>query len=301
MFFMSGVATIPELKSGGHAIDAAHIQPMRDSSSIAWDANALQERIAQDGYLYLPGILDRDHVMEARLEMTRRLAEQDHIEPGTEPIEAIAKQGTTVHFKPDLAWENKPLMSLLYSGRLMEWFARFFGEPVRHFDYTWIRAIAPGTGTPSHCDAVYMNRGTSRLFTCWTPIGDIDLAQGGLMVLEGSNNNSRLRETYCKYDVDTFCENRPEINGWKRGGHLTADPNQVSKSIGGTWRTGEYHAGDIVVFTIFTVHGSLDNQSNRIRLSSDTRYQPASEPADERWGGPAPLAHGNAGKRGRIC
>src|SRR5439155_13004590 len=144
------------------------------------------------------------------------------------------------------------------------------------------RAIAPGKGTASHCDAVYMNRGTSQLVTCWTPLGDIDFPQGGLMVLEKSNTNQRLRDTYCKYDVDTYCENRPHIDGWKRGGHLSANPNQVQKSVGGRWLTTEYRAGDILVFTIFTVHCSLDNHSDRIRLSSDTRYQPASHPADER-------------------
>jgi hypothetical protein len=48
-----------------------------------------------------------------------------------------------------------------------------------------------------------------------------------------------------------------------------------------------------------TLHCSLDNQSpvNRIRLSSDSRYQLASEPADERWIGEEPIAHGPAAQR----
>jgi len=50
-----------------------------------------------------------------------------------------------------------------------------------------------------------------------------------------------------------------------------------------------------------TVHASLDNQSTRLRLSSDSRYQLASEPADERWIGPNPIAHGPAGKKGKAC
>jgi hypothetical protein len=39
---------------------------------------------------------------------------------------------------------------------------------------------------------------------------------------------------------------------------------------------------------MFTHHCSLDNQSNRIRLSTDSRYQLASEPMDERWSGDHP-------------
>ena len=54
-----------------------------------------------------------------------------------------------------------------------------------------------------------------------------------------------------------------------------------------------------------TLHASLDNQGDTIRLSSDTRYQRADEPIDERWitgpHGEKPIAHGLAAKRGRIC
>ena len=59
--------------------------------------------------------------------------------------------------------------------------------------------------------------------------------------------------------------------------------------------------GDLLTFTLGTVHASLDNHSDRIRLSSDSRYQRASEPADERWIGPSPLGHSRAAKRGRVC
>jgi hypothetical protein len=52
---------------------------------------------------------------------------------------------------------------------------------------------------------------------------------------------------------------------------------------------------------MFTVHASLDNRTNRIRISSDSRYQRASEPIDERWIGVNPPGHSAAGKRGRVC
>jgi len=52
---------------------------------------------------------------------------------------------------------------------------------------------------------------------------------------------------------------------------------------------------------MFLVHASLDNRTtNRLRISSDSRYQRASEPIDERWSGqPAGTQH--SGKRGRLC
>jgi hypothetical protein len=45
----------------------------------------------------------------------------------------------------------------------------------------------------------------------------------------------------------------------------------------------------------------MDNRSNRLRLSSDSRYQLAAEPVDERWVGEDPPGHSSAGKRGRVC
>ncbi len=63
----------------------------------------------------------------------------------------------------------------------------------------------------------------------------------------------------------------------------------------------EYRMGDLLIFSIYTVHGSLDNPSWQIRMSSDSRYQLASEPVDERWAGENPPAHGGNVVKGMIC
>jgi hypothetical protein len=66
--------------------------------------------------------------------------------------------------------------------------------------------------------------------------------------------------------------------------------------------TAEFSPGDFITFGMFLVHASLDNRTeNRLRISSDARYQRASEPIDERWIGVNPSGHSTAGKRGRIC
>ena len=56
---------------------------------------------------------------------------------------------------------------------------------------------------------------------------------------------------------------------------------------GGRWLTSHYRMGDALIFSIFTMHASTDNRaaSGEVRLSSDTRYQLASEPCDDRWVG----------------
>ena len=74
-------------------------------------------------------------------------------------------------------------------------------------------------------------------------------------------------------DVD-----RDGIEGW-----FERDPLQIIERFGGQWLGSNYRAGDVIVFGMHTMHASTTNLSNRFRLSCDVRYQPASEPVDERW------------------
>jgi ectoine hydroxylase-related dioxygenase (phytanoyl-CoA dioxygenase family) len=153
-----------------------------------------------------------------------------------------------------------------------------------------------------------MGRGTHQHMTCWVPYGDISFTLGGLMVLEGSHKRMDLLENYVYRDVDAFCENKAKDaekakkGEWTFTGTLSHNPPAVRNKFGGRWLTTEFKAGDFITFGMFLVHASLDNRSeNRLRISSDSRYQRASEAVDERWVGPNPPGHSLAGKRGRIC
>jgi len=98
---------------------------------------------------------------------------------------------------PDVAKDNAELFKVIYAGPMMEFFTRFLGGPIRHYDFTWFRAVAPGVGSLPHCDVPYMGRGTHNLYTAWTPVGDVDFEQGGLMILEESPKHvERLRSSY---------------------------------------------------------------------------------------------------------
>jgi ectoine hydroxylase-related dioxygenase (phytanoyl-CoA dioxygenase family) len=126
------------------------------------------------------------------------------------------------------------------------------------------------------------------------------------MLLEGSHRLDSISTSYGQKDVDAYCSNRPDAEEWasgaKRwGGWLARDPVLLRERLGGRWLTTEFSAGDLLTFGMFTIHASLDNRSHCIRLSSDSRYQLAGEPADERWVGESPVGHTQAGKRGRIC
>ena len=283
---------------------------MRDSSDICDDGAALRERMAEDGYIYLPGYLNRDEVLNARRACVEKLAAAGLLDLNYDLMESIAAPHCNVKFMPELAHDNPQLMKVVYDGPMMEFYERLLGGPVRHFDFTWMRAVAPGPATPAHMDVVYMGRGTKKLYTSWTPLGDVPLELGGLIVLENGHRHERINRNYGAKDVDSFCENRrpADYTGMggggniSNGGWLSRSPATLCRNLGGRWLTApEFRAGDLVAFSVYTIHASLDNHTNCIRLSSDTRYQLASEPVDERWIGENPVGHGPAGKRGMIC
>ena len=160
---------------------------------------------------------------------------------------------------------------------MLGFYARLFGEPVRHFDHIWFRALSRGQGTPPHCDLVYMGRGTHQLLTAWIPYGEVPLEVGGLMVLERSHTQAARIRNYLEVDVDLYCENRPRETekvkakgGWSHPGYLTTNPVTLRQKLGGRWLTTEWHPGDLLTFKMTLVHGSLDNQTDTVRLSSDT-------------------------------
>jgi len=302
------IATNIGLTANGYELDTSSkcFGELRSSIDVVNDVGELRTRMRNEGYLYLPGYLDRDLVLETREVIVNRLAEEGFLDPRFPPMEAVAREGSDLKFKPDLANDNRKLEELLYSGRMMDFFSRFFGELVLHFDFTWMRAVAPGTGTPPHGDSVFMNRGTQNLYTAWTPLGDVSLEVGGLMILEDSHSIERLKNTYLRKDVDSYCSNRRNAELYASGdkswgGYLSKNAVSLREKLGGRWLTTEFRAGDLLTFGMSTIHASLDNHSNTIRLSSDSRYQPASEPADERWVGENPIGHSAAGKQGRIC
>lgn len=306
---MTQTAIDQPLFSCGHALDtsSACFDWLRESSFDGRNIAELRERLAADGYLFLRGLLNREAVMDARREVMRRLAAEGRLDERFPLMEGVPAPEENFRKAPSLARNNPSLEAILYDGPAIAFFEAYFGVPVRHFDHTWLRAICPGPGTNPHCDLVYMGRGTHKLLTMWTPIGDISLDLGGLIILEKSQQFAGKIRHYLERDVDAYCLNRKGAEEFAAGakgwdGALTKNPATLREKLESRWLSArEYRMGDVIVFPMNTIHASLDNRSGRIRLSSDSRYQRADEPADERWIGSNPPGHGKNGKRGLIC
>lgn len=280
---------------------------LRSSIDVAGDAGTLRLRLHDDGYLYLPGFLDRDAVFEARHEVLRRMAGAGRLAAGSAPDDALPGPRPDRALLSDIAKGSASLMSLLYGPRVLGFYEVLFGERVRHFDFTWLRAYPPGPGTSPHMDSVFMNRGSSRVLTAWVPLGDIDYELGGLAILEGSHRLHDVIRDYGSQDVDKYCSNSAgaealaDKDGLLWSGAFSDDPVALREAFGLRWLTTDFAAGDFITFPLHMMHTGLDNISGRIRLSTDSRYQSASEPADPRWMGPNPSAHGSQSKVGIIC
>ena len=256
---------------------------MRDSTDALDDIEELRRRIAADGYLFIRGLIERDAVLDARRVVMEHLQQQDALVDGTPLMEGVMpRDGRSVGMKR-VAYRPE-VLRVLEGPELHELYRRLYGEEPVTFSHKWLRAVGNEKFTGSHMDVVYMGRGSERVNTVWIPFGDIPITQGTLAVCEASHrlpSFARMRATYGRSDVD-----RDRISGW-----FSEDPEEIRDRFGGRWLTADVRAGDIVTFGLYLLHGSTNNTTNRFRISCDVRYQPASEPMDERWGGDSPTGH----------
>ena len=284
--------TIPALTSLGHAVPANRFGLLNEHTSLVDDGESMRAALATDGYMLLRNVLDRDSVLAAREEVYSRLVEVGEVHP---PALDGIPTGTSRRSElyPDLGafWrsvcEGQALRRVTHAGRMIDIMSRILEGPVRPFDFLWLRAMAPGRASAFHFDHVYMNRGTDRVYTVWTPLGDVPLEDGPMLLLEGSHQWEDLISKYRGFDVDKD-KSRP--------GHVTMDPVELAVERDCRLLSTHFRAGDILVVTMFMLHGSLDNRSpeGRVRLSCDTRYQRADEPIDPRFVGAPPQAHGES-------
>jgi len=295
------ITSATPLRSRGYELDLAPASfgELRRSDEARDDPAALRQRLAEDGYLYLPGFFERDAVLEVRDDLLRRLREAGALEPACHDHEAVASAEPASVSRRHIFEGNTRLPGLVFSARLLDFYAALLGGPVRHYDHIWTRLIRPGLGTQPHCDLPYMGRGTRQVMTAWIPYRDTSLELGGLILLEKSHLQAGRIRAYLDSDADVFCVNRGAYK--RQNSSLSKNPASLREKFGGRWLTTGFRAGDLLTFGMELIHASLDNQTSSYRLSTDTRYQLASEPIDERWVGPATEEWAEKNRLGQIC
>ena len=123
----------------------------------------LAERLHEDGYLYLRGLIPNELISTVREQVLGELRDRGLLE-GEDTVREGAKISA---FQPELVEQNLDVTRVMFGEELHTMMEQLHGEPVMHYQYVWFRSLGRGMGTAPHCDVVYMGRGTHRIFTSW--------------------------------------------------------------------------------------------------------------------------------------
>lgn len=246
----------------------------------------LQERLHEEGFLYLKEVLPKNLVLAARNAV---LASLESL--------GVVLQGENGKLNPNSSWETDQgavppslarcpeMLALVESDALRGLMEEILNDKAQTLDHKWLRAVGKGENSGFHTDSVYLNQGSREALTCWIPLGDVDLRLGGLCVVKNSHRDvryERVRETYSNIDVDTA--------GIHGTGWFTEDAREIL-SYGCPLLTASFKMTDIVIFRLDTMHGSLSNGSDpaEVRISCDARWYAAKDVVDARYMGEDPV------------
>ncbi len=274
------------LTSNGHRLDSGdrrlgRLEPVPEAERH--DLAALRARFARAGYLYLPDFFERATIQAFRAYYFATLAECGLIRPGSDPVEGLAAsvedldRGRLRSVLFEQIVPSPQYEALCRDPALVAFYEWFLGTDAVHLHRRKIiRHVGPGesgigTATQAHYDLVYLREGTDRVVSSWIPLGDCPIAQGPLVYLEGSHHRVLADEAAGRL-------RRPAAS-------MTADLPALAEEYDSRWLVTDFTAGDLMLHSPHIIHASLDNQDpgRRFRLSTDIRYQDASDPLDPRW------------------
>ncbi len=249
-----------------------------DSTSIISDPIALRERAEEDGYLFFRGLLPKDLVLELRRQILGVLDRNNLIDRGHPLLDAYVNRETVLAddidrivaaglgVRPELYAEVQRLElfhALPHHPAMKTLYRNLFGEEVFVHPRHIARIMVPADynhATPLHQDFIHI-QGTTNVWTAWFPMGDCPRELGGLSVARGSHQLGLLPVGYAQ-------------GAGNYASQLCDEPE---------WIEDNFRCGDVLTFHSHTVHkGQKPSITDRIRLSGDVRYQPASEGIEQR-------------------
>jgi len=245
-----------------------------ESNPLFNDTAALQNRLKTEGYLYFRGIGPRGRILELRRQILDICLEAGWVDRQAPLMDARwSGAGPFTESEPEYMAVYKKMIRLPLFNELpqdafyIQLFERLLGGPIFNHRMHIGRVSFPNNlvqTTPPHQDFHYI-AGSPETYTVWTPIGDVPQAVGGLAILARSNAKGFQKHAF-------FPEQKYAGSGFDE-----ASCRELFGTL--TWHTGDFSAGDVLLFHSHTVHKAIPNTSGTIlRLSADNRYQLAGTP-----------------------
>lgn len=248
-----------------------------DSTDLLAEPAALRRRADEFGYLLVRGLMPVAEMADVRRRFLDVLDRRGWLAAGADVMDGIVDAGAFAAVPEEElgfcgvgvgadAYRDiqcvEEFHRLAHHPNLLGVLTTLFDAPVLPHPRNIARIMIPGpraVPTPPHQDFIHV-QGSKRTWTAWFPLGDCPATLGGLAVLAGSHHEGVL--------------SYKEAGG---AGGLEAYLCDLDYA----WASGDFRAGDVLLFNSQTVHRALPNQFvDRIRLSCDFRYQPADDPVE---------------------
>ncbi|HXY92542.1 MAG TPA: phytanoyl-CoA dioxygenase family protein [Acidimicrobiia bacterium] len=234
---------------------------LEDSSHLLGDWGALRARMAEDGYVFVRGLLDGDTVRAVGRTGLGHLQAAGWIAPGPDPTTAPPRLPVRAVRMRDAFGQpgyreivaDPGFARIPFTSPFTDLMRQLLGPDGFCYPLKLPRVVYPISAVP-HQPGNYVHKdygSVQDMFTCWVPLGDVPRTLGGLAVEPGSQHRASIRP-------------RP----------LDALP--------AGWLTTDYRAGDVLVFHCLTTHAALPNHEHRMRFSAEYRWQLADQPAPRR-------------------
>ena len=263
-----------------------------DSTPLLDDGPQLRTRFDRDGYAYFRGALDAALVRAARQEVLDRLVDVGEIEPASDGRFTGRSERDVLHPDRGEFWRSVsagPRLRRLTQGdgvrRLVE---LLIDDEVVPLDYVMLRVAVPGRATEVHYDYPFFARLHDQVRTVWIPVGDVPVERGPLFIVEGSNRFDDIIAGMLDFEV---------TGESSRTAAFTQTAIDIAEQRSTRLLTTDFTAGDVLIFGMYTAHGSLDHHddSGTVRISCDARWQAKRLELDDRYMGTHPGGTTGAG------
>ena len=221
------------------------------------DLEARTARAEDEGFLYLPRLLPAKRLLPLLLFLGEALNRRGWIVDGrSDPALRLGRWDDPrwVDFLAEVL-PSAAFRELAAAPELLEALRAVVGDdPERHVGDV-CRVVSPGAhdlATPAHQDAAYLPK-PEGVWTAWVALHDCPRELGPLTLLVGSHRG-----------------------GVRPHAAVIAGASAVGTDVpdAAPWCGGDLGAGDVLLFSSFTVHRALPNlTADRLRVSMDYRYR----------------------------